>query len=306
MRQAELAGIFKAATLTLCLCGLPLFASPPEAASQRSHRLKLGSFVVPPNPTSGLLIRARINGGPLLRLLLDSGTQYVVLDRKAAARSSCVAGGALDLVGAGGPAAATARTVAGNTIEIADLTLRNIPLLVTDHRVADGIDGALPLSLFDGFLIELDLAGHTLDLVPYPDGPAYIAGAAKAVASNRLLFLKGVFDERHEGYFLLDTGASYNAVARGLGRYLSRSDALTPRVSVKGATAAGDAPLFPETVRVQFGSYTLEAGPVVAIDLATASRYHAFEVAGLIGYPALRDSILIVDYRDQLVWIGPR
>jgi hypothetical protein len=55
-----------------------------------------------------------------------------------------------------------------------------------------------------------------------------------------------------------------------------------------------------------FGSRELAAGPVVAIDLSTASRYHNLEVSGLIGYPALRDSVLIVNYRDGLVRIDSK
>jgi hypothetical protein len=35
-----------------------------------------------------------------------------------------------------------------------------------------------------------------------------------------------------------------------------------------------------------------------------ASRYRNLEIVGLIGYPALRDSVLIVSYRDAFVRIG--
>jgi hypothetical protein len=42
------------------------------------------------------------------------------------------------------------------------------------------------------------------------------------------------------------------------------------------------------------------------MDLSTASRYHGFEILGLIGYSALCDSVLTANYRDGLIRIEPR
>ena len=55
------------------------------------------------------------------------------------------------------------------TLQVGDLELHNIPLLIEDHPIADGIQGAMPLSFFFGFLIRLDIPGKNLDLLPYPD-----------------------------------------------------------------------------------------------------------------------------------------
>lgn len=308
MRRAITVGLLTTTTLALCLgASRPGVTAPEPASAQRSYRLKLGSFVVPPNPSLGLLVRARINKGPLLRLLLDSGSQYVVLDRRTAMKSGCTGGTDLDLVGAGAPAPELVKRLSAETIDVADLTLRHVPMLITDHRLADGIDGVIPLSLFAGFLIRLDIPAKTLELLPYPPGQGDTDGAVHAVSSNELLFLKGVFNETYEGYFLLDTGAAYNAISQKLNRHLNRSEALAPSsVPLQGGTIAMDAPRFPDSASLRVGSRKLAAGPVVAIDLSTASRYHDLEVSGLIGYPALRDSVLVVNYRDGLVRIDAR
>src|SRR5215475_11580428 len=65
------------------------------------HQLRLGPFVVPPTRMVGLIVKARVNGGPELRLLLDSGASMITLDTRAAAKSNCVGGIDYDLVGAG-------------------------------------------------------------------------------------------------------------------------------------------------------------------------------------------------------------
>lgn len=272
-------------------------------ASAPQYRIKLEPFVVPPTRTVGLVVKARINSGPILRLLLDSGTQYVVLDRKAALKSGCSGGEDLDLVGAGAPAATVVKRQRAEIVQVGDLALHNIPLLIEDRAIADGLQGALPLSLFFGFLIRLDIPAKNLDLFPYPDPQSRPDSVLRSLLNNHLLFLKGTVNESREGYFLLDTGASYNAISSSLTRQLNISDALTERVPFQGGTARFDAPLLRGSVHLRLGSRELITDPVVAVDLSAASRYHQLEIAGLIGYPSLCNSILIVNYRDSYIRI---
>ena len=292
--------------LFVCLAASSSAAEPHLRVSAPRYRIKLEPFVAPPTHTVGLVVKARINSGPILRLLLDSGTQYVVLDRKAALRSGCSGGDDLDLVGAGAPAATVVKMQRAETIQVGDFALHNIPLLIEDRAIADGIQGAMPLSLFFGFLIRLDIPGKNLDLLPYPDQQNRPDSVLRSFTNNRLLFLKGTVNESREGYFLLDTGASYNAISSNLARQLNISEALAERAPFQGGTAKFDAPLLRGSVRLRLGSRELITDPVVAVDLSAASRYHQLEISGLIGYPSLCTSILIVNYRDNYIRIEPQ
>ena len=73
----------------------------------------------------GLYLKVRIDGGPALRLLLDSGAQHIVLDRRAAAKVGHARGTAFELVGVGGPPKVCKRT-APATVTIGDLTLQGV------------------------------------------------------------------------------------------------------------------------------------------------------------------------------------
>src|ERR1039458_10214058 len=64
-----------------------LVTSPETGGRYQSHTLKLASFVIPPSAPAGLLLKVRIDSGPVLRLLLDSGAQFIVLYKSAAAKS---------------------------------------------------------------------------------------------------------------------------------------------------------------------------------------------------------------------------
>ena len=283
-------------------------APPPPPASPSvpgvgQHRLKLKSFVFSTvMGPAGLLLEARVNDGPPLRLLLDSGAQNLVLDRRAAARSSCADKGTeLDLVGPGGSAPPTVRKMQANTVDVGSLTLHNVDVLVAPGHLLDGIDGVFPLILFEDYLIRLDMRTRNLDLTPYTEGQATLG--SPAISSNGLLFLKGLLNGVHEGYFLLDTGAAYNAVSTSFARRLKSGFALTRPVSVQGGATQLVAHPMTEVLRLEVGSVSLPVDPVLAVDLSTATRYHNLEVSGLLGYPALRDSVLTVNYRERRVHI---
>jgi predicted aspartyl protease len=304
-------GVATWAWLFTTILGVCVGASDPETVphlpgAPPGYRIKLDPYVAPPAITVGLLVKVRINGGPMLRLLLDSGTQYIVLNRRAALKSGCAGGSDIELVGAGAPSATRVKQLHADTLQVGELTLRGVPLLITELSIADGIQGALPMSIFAGFLIRLDISGKALDLSPYPAEPVDLAGAIRAFSNHQLLFVKGTVNETREGYFLLDTGASYTAISRNLARQLNFSDLLAPRVALQGGTADMDAPLLNGSVRLRFGSRQLATGPVVAVDLSTTSRYHGLEISGLIGYAALRDSVLTVSYREGLIRISPK
>jgi predicted aspartyl protease len=285
----------------------PASAGPPQLASPyRHYSIKLNTLFTPAAGTTGLFLKARIDGGPALRLLLDSGAQYIVLDQRAAARSGRPTGAALELVGLGA-AAKTARRMAQSSLEIGDLALRDCAVLAVDSPLMEGIDGVLPMSLFAGFLVRLDVPGKTLDLDPYPsDPPLQDGGYSPARADHCLLFLDAVLNESRAGYVLLDTGATYNAVSEAAAGAWKNQRVTCNSISLHGGTGDTEGYLLPSGVRFRFGSRIVSADPAVIVDLSAMATHHQLEVAGVLGYPALRRSVVTIDYRDSLVRIDGR
>jgi predicted aspartyl protease len=280
-----------------------LVISPEIAGRDQSHTLKLGSFVIPPSSPAGLFLKVRIDSGPVLRLLLDSGAQYIVLDKAAAAKSGHTSGSELDLIGVGKPK--SARKAKAGSVRIGDLVFHDCDVIIADGKLLDGIDGVIPLSLFSGFLVRLDIPGKTLDLRPYPpDGQADAPGLTHVRASNDLLFLKAVLNDSQEGYILLDTGAFFSAVSESTARALKYPRLFASPVSLQGGVGAAEGKMLSSGVRFRFGSRLVEASPVVVVSLDELQLHHRMEVAGIVGYPALRESILTINYRDGLVGIG--
>jgi hypothetical protein len=278
---------------------------PQPAAADHRYTISLASYVPIPGQVAGLLLKARINGGAPLRMLLDSGATHVVVDSRAASRTALSASSALVLVGLGTWPPSTVREGRAETVAVGDLEFRDCVVDVAPSRLSEGIDGVIPTALFSGFLLHLDLPAKTLELAPFPDGSGpRPPGFAPFVAVKNLLFVPGVLNQTQPGYVLLDTGASYSAISRGVARSLRSS--LGEPVRMQGSAGEIEGERVQSGVRFQVAGREFRTDPVVALDLTTPSKYNGVEIAGLLGYPDLRNSVLTIDYRDSLVKIEPK
>jgi len=281
--------------------GQPL--APELASPCRVYSLRMTSYVPAPARVEGLLLKASVNGGPLLRLLLDTGAAHVVLSRAAAARSGFSPTSNLTLVGFGALPAADVKSGMARTIEIGALKLRNYPVDMAPDRLPEGLDGVIPVALFRGFLVRLDLPAKTLELTPYPEVPAAADRFVQAVPTRDLLFVPATLNRARKGYVLLDTGAVCSVISRQAARDLNGLFLESEEMQGGSGPIAGRR--LASGIRFQIAGRELAADPVMAVDLSSISRFHGFEIAGLVGYPDLRTSVITVNYRDSLVSIEP-
>ena len=288
----------------LALSVTPAMAAQPDlAVPYRGYVLPLSTYAPTPGRVAGVLLSVRVNGGPPLRLLLDTGAADVVLDKKAAERSGLVTSKDLVLVCAGGSSTKTLKAGMAQTVYVGPLTFRNYQVNVAPTKLGDGLDGVIPMSIFRGFLVRLDLPQKSLELDPYPEGPpASTEGFARALPTEDLLFLPATLNESKDGYVLIDTGSSYTAVSRPAARALK--SLFTSAVQIMAADGAFTGEYITPGVRFQIAGRELMANQVVALDLSNMSRYHDIDVAGVLGFPDLRSKVLTVNYRDSLVKIA--
>jgi len=311
--MADLGILRHVALVLLGVSGVPYCqAQPPSGqdaspcgsvlAPERAYSLRLTSFVPGPNQVSGVLLEARINGGQPLHLLLDSGAAHLILDARASARSGISAVSESHLVGVGESPASSARSGVAGAVDVGPFQFRDCRVDMSPRKLAGGIDGVIPLRLFGGFLIRLDLPGKALDLMPYADhAAAQTAGSARMILNGDVLFVRGALDDALEGEILLDTGASYSAISRRTAQVLRMP--LVSEVGLRGANGAVHGDLIGAGIRFHVAGRSLTAERVVALDLADFSAFNGVETVGVLGYPALCNSILTVDYREGLLRI---
>ena len=280
----------------------PELLTPRLGSPLQHYSLKLTAVYDGPLAPMGLVLKARVNGGPALRLLLDSGAQDIALSRKEAARMGLSGQPGLHLVGMGASLGTAVRLSPGR-MESGGLVLENCPMFSTDAPMREGIDGVVPLWLFAGFMVRLDVPHKTLDLEPFDDSaaPGGDTGFRAVRAHQGMLFLEARMNESATGYMLLDTGAVYNGISPGAARAWPNYRLMGQNISLASSSGDLDGLLLPPGVEFRLGSHVLKADPAVVVDLSAMSKLHAFEVSGVIGYPALRGSVVTIDYRDGLV-----
>jgi tetratricopeptide (TPR) repeat protein len=269
------------------------------ASPYRSYHLKLAGYFPNGGPQSGLLIPVSLNGGKPLRLILDSGADGIFLsgDRARITKVERLTGDRIAGVGSardGNAYVAVARHVAMGALEFEDCLVH-----VTEARSFPNADGVIGMNVFEKFLLRVDPASATLDLVPYADGAnvsSISAGMVRAYRVGHLLLLHASVDGRQDRYFLLDTGASFSSTPGP-----SSGDA---GIEVRGVEGRVDGALRAPPMRLTIEGKELVDERPVKLDLTELSRHEGVEISGIIGYPVLGKSVLTINYREGLVRFG--
>ncbi len=275
-------------------------SGPRLAAPYRHYSLKLTPLLNDSYLATGLALKARIAGGGTLNLLLDSGAEDLILPRRTAGRLGLRPESSVDVVGFGASIRPTTR-LAPARLETGGLALDDCPVLATDQPMREGVDGVVPMAFFASFLLRLDIPAKLLDLDPYPTGKSGDAADFVAARADRnTLFLPSQMDGRL-AYLMLDTGAGVSGVSPRTASAWRNYAARSRNISLAGGAGRVAGLLLPEGVTFRVGGQMLAADPAAVVDLSGISIAHRFEISGVIGFPALRRSVVTVNYRDALV-----
>ena len=276
--------------------------SRPELVSPYlQYELRLRPFYPIPSRPAGVLLHGRINGGPPLRLVLDSGAGFIVIGAKAARSAGISASSEMELVGLG---SRPAKVGWAETVEIGPVRFRNCRVAVVEGNVIEGADGVIPLSLFSDFLLRLNLPEKTLGLIPYPRGQDPASPSSRGVTQRDLLLVAAVLNGKQSGHVVLDTAAFCSAISREVAGTLGGSH-ITPQIRIGAGTGATTGQVVSSAVRFQIAGQELIPNEVVVLDLSNLSRHYGMEVVGVLGFPALSPYVLTISYRNAVVKIEP-
>jgi hypothetical protein len=276
-------------------------AHPDLASPYQPYELKLSSFYPAPNRRAGVLLRVSINGGQPLRMLLDSGAEFIVIGAKTARPLGLSSGSEMDLVGLG---TRPARVGMAEIVHVGPVSFRNCRVALVEGQVVEGADGVIPLSLFSDFLLRLDPSEKTLGLIPYPREESLPVSPTRGIRKRDVLLVAAVLNGQRNGYVLVDTGAFCSAISRDVARTLSGFQ-IVPEVRLTAGTGAAIGQRISSTAHFVIAEQDLIADEVVALDLSDLSLHYGVEVIGVLGFPALARYVMTIDYRNGRVKIEP-
>ena len=269
-----------------------------ERTEMKMEALTVGAHFV----LRGYGIRARLNDRATVTLLVDTGSSGITITRKLAEKigASKLAEQALEGVGKSGPAVGYKAWV--DKVVIGDLEFHDCFVQATPREIAE-VDGIIGMDVFSQYLVTLDLPARKLRLEPMParsnDGePAHSEAFSQAFSIGHFLLLPAEVGKKASGLFVIDSGSNANTVSPELARSIPEMRAFNSPMS--GASGVVNSAFIADDAMLRFAKISRN-DRISTLDLHSVSKDLGIEVSGQIGFSAMQDMKLTIDYRDGLV-----
>jgi Flp pilus assembly protein TadD/predicted aspartyl protease len=249
-----------------------------------------------------VVLRARINHGPLMDFTLDTGSERTVITQDTARRlnirplSVTLSAGVGDIMVRGLQLGRLdSLTIGSLEIENVPVLIKNPPLRNLPTREAEGFS---PLSL--GFSMVIDYGRQELLIARAlpEEGPA---DHELPLRVHRLAMVQGIVDGGPAN-FVVDTGGEVISISADTANGLERTDS-TRHIPLKVYGTSGwdrDAFLLPG-VDLSFQGIQYSNFPVVVLNLRAPSVLLGFQLGGIVGHKFLSPYRVAIDLKASKV-----
>jgi tetratricopeptide (TPR) repeat protein/predicted aspartyl protease len=248
-----------------------------------------------------VLVKARVNGGRWQDFILDTGSEQTTISRQTASSTGVKPITYTLSAGVGEVGLRGLQLGRMDSFEIGTLRLENVPVMIKAPPLR-GIpkketESFSPLAL--GFSMTIDYAtrkltiGHQL--------PDESTDFNLSMRHHRLAMVRGLINETHPTYFVVDTGGEVISISTSTAEALNAQP--TRKIALKVYGTSGwdrDAFLLPG-VSLKFNDIAYPNFAVVVLNLRAPSILLGFEVGGIVGHKFLSPYRVSMDLeRSQL------
>jgi tetratricopeptide (TPR) repeat protein len=251
----------------------------------------------------GYGLRLRLNDRANVTLLLDTGSSGVTITRKLAEKigASKLSEQGIEGVGKSGPTMGYKAWV--DKVTIGELEFHDCFVHATPREIAQ-VDGIIGTDVFSNYLVTLDLPARKLRLEPLPsrggDGrPAEAENLTQIFSFGHFLLMPTEVGKKAAGLFVIDSGSNGNTISSELARLIPEMRALN--VPMSGASGVVNSAFIADDATLRFAKMNRTGERISTVDLHTVSKSLGVEISGQIGFSALENMKLTIDYRDGLV-----
>ena len=265
------------------------------AASERLHTV---DFRVVDDK---VLVKARVNGGRWQDFILDTGSEQTTISRQTASSTGVKPITYTLSAGVGEVGLRGLQLGRMDSFEVGTLRLENVPVMIKAPPLR-GIpkketESFSPLAL--GFSMTIDYAtrkltiGHQL--------PDESTDFNLSMRHHRLAMVRGLINETHPAYFVIDTGGEVISISTSTAEALNAQPVRKIALKVYGTSGWDrDAFLLPG-VSLKFNDIAYPNFSVVVLNLRAPSILLGFEVGGIVGHKFLSPYRVSMDLeRSQL------
>lgn len=265
--------------------------------------IKMEALTVGPRMVlRGYGLRVRLNDRATVTLLVDTGSSGITITRKLAQKigASKLSEQAIEGVGKSGAAVGYKAWV--DKVVIGDLEFHDCFVQATPREIVE-VDGIIGMDVFSKYLITLDMPARKLRLEPMParsnDGPPAEAEAfSQTFTLGHFLLLPTDVGKKATGLFVVDSGSNANTISPELARLMPEMRAFNSPMS--GASGVVNSAFIADDATLRFAKVNRN-DRISTLDLHSVSKDLGIEVSGQIGFSAMENMKLTIDYRDGLV-----
>lgn len=244
-----------------------------------------------------IVVRARVNGSPLMDFILDTGSEETVISRETAQRRNVRPITYTLSAGVGEVGLRGLQLARLDSLEIGTLEVRNLPVLIKNPALR-GIprregESFSPLSL--GMSMMIDYENKLLTIAR--DLPADAGGTTLPMRVHRLAMVRGVLNESMPSYFVVDTGGEVISISGEVAEQLKDTAPGIRRVPLRVYGTSGwdrDAFLLPGQ-NLHFDEIRYRNYSLVVLNLRAPSVLLGFQVGGIVGHKFLSDYRVAMD-----------
>lgn len=282
-----------------------------------------------PTDMYGIGLDLQLNGKKK-RFQIDTGASGLLISRSVAASAGLISeaesrGGGL---GDSGPVKELLAHV--DSLRIGQLEFHNCLVRVFDKKNVLDVDGLISTDVFSAWLVTLDIPSREVRLNPLPKRPdddarpseldtagqgenaetiprdRYIAPEMKDWTQvfrygHDLIFPTLIGKTAASKLFIMDTGASRTLISPAAAKEVTGVGGSEARV--KGISGQVKDVSEADSVDIVFAKVRSPLRNILAVDTSGLGRGSGVEISGLIGFETLRQLVITIDYRDNLVHI---
>jgi tetratricopeptide (TPR) repeat protein len=279
----------------------------------QGYRMKL----VPISPGTGrpygVGLRAQLNKGHSVQLMLDTGASGISISRKAAEKAGLevLSGESMEARGLGSQKPQEAFEYLTGDVAFGDLQFADFPVGAFRSAKTSDYDGLIGADVFERFLVSIDFKDMRLTLDTYPGEPRAANEPEDATDSLPAGFFRAfrfghhvtVHTSVNQGplqLFLIDSGSSANLIDTDVARESTkvRGDYHTV---LRGIQGRADKVARASQVSLVFAGFRQDNSDLLATNLEAIGDASGVGVSGILGMPVLRQMELTIDYRNGAV-----
>jgi Flp pilus assembly protein TadD/predicted aspartyl protease len=232
-----------------------------------------------------IVVRARVNGQRPRDFVLDTGAEETVLSEGTARRIGVRPITYTLSAGVGDVGLRGLQLGRLDTLQLGTLTVKNVPVLIKSPGLGARIprretDSFSPLAL--GLAMTIDYRNSHITMSrSVPQEPADFVLPMRI---QRLAMVRGLLNQTHPAYFVVDTGGQVVSISMSVAASLNMKPARHIALKVYGVSGWDrDAFLLPG-VDLAFKNLHYTNMPLVVLNLRTPSTLLGFQLGGIVGH----------------------